>query len=293
MNRVILNVDTGIDDAFAMILLKQYNITPEFIVASSGNSLLENTYRNTAGVAKLLDFDCPVYHGSARPLIKPHYYENFHGDKGLGTYEFNDPVQEKDHHNGIIKMYEALKREKHTIICTSPLTSLGILMRLDNSIKENIEQIIIMGGAFGITPYGKGNMGNAEFNIFYDPEAAKIVMEEDINETIVPLDVTMNRELAIKSIPPSSSGSPLEDFIHKTTKFMIEEHGTFEMHDPIAVFSFIEPDAFKFVNGEITVKPDGSTEFIEKRDGKKRIATGINPQAYRKGLVNRIYGNLA
>ncbi|WP_081141800.1 hypothetical protein [Ferroplasma acidiphilum] len=74
---------------------------------------------------------------------------------------------------------------------------------------------------------------------------------------------------------------------------MIEEHGTFEMHDPIAVFSFIEPDAFKFVNGEITVKPDGSTEFIEKRDGKKRIATGINPQAYRKGLVNRIYGNLA
>ena len=208
------------------------------------------------------------------------------------SYKFNDPVLEKDHHNGIIKMYEALKREKHTIICTSPLTSLGILMRLDNSIKDDIEQIIIMGGAFGITPYGKGNMGNAEFNIFYDPEAAKIVMEEDINETIVPLDVTMNRELAIKSIPANSYGSPLEDFIHKTTEFMIEEHGTFEMHDPIAVFSFIEPDAFEFVNGEIAVKRDGSTEFIEKRGGKKRIATGINSEAYRKGLVDRIYGGI-
>ena len=54
-------------------------------------------------------------------------------------------------------------------------------MRLDNSIKENIEQIIILGGAFGITPFGKGNMGNAEFNIFYDPEAAKIVMDMPLN----------------------------------------------------------------------------------------------------------------
>ena len=74
---------------------------------------------------------------------------------------------------------------------------------------------------------------------------------------------------------------------------MIEEHGSFEMHDPIAVFSFIEPDAFEFVNGEITVKTDGATEFIEKRGGKKKVATGINSEAYRKGLVEKIYGKWA
>ncbi len=290
MAKIILNVDTGIDDAFAMILLKQYNITPEFIVASSGNSLLENTYRNTVGVAHMLNFSCPVYYGSSRPLIRAHYYENFHGENGLGAYDFKDIDVEKDCQNGIIKMYGALKHDKYTIICTAPLTSLGILLRLDERIKENIDNIIIMGGAFSITPYGNGNMGNAEFNVFYDPESAKIALEEDINETIVPLDLTMNPGLAIKNVPERSNGTPRDDFVYKTTKFMIEQHGTFEIHDPIAAFSFIQPSAFEFVNGEINVNSDGVTKFVNNITGNKRIAIGINTQAYQQGIVEKIYG---
>jgi inosine-uridine nucleoside N-ribohydrolase len=290
MDKVILNVDTGIDDAFAMILLKRYGITPEFIVASSGNTLLENTYRNTVGVANLLGFDCPVYYGSSRPLVKPHYFEDFHGKNGLGCYNFPGINIEKNSENGIIKMYEALKHNKYTIICTSPLTSLGILISLDRKIIENINNIIIMGGAFGFTPYGKGNMGDSEFNIFYDPEAAKIVMEADIDETIVPLDLTMDPGLAIKKLPGNIDNTSLNDFILKTTKFMIEEHRTYELHDPIAAFSFIDQQAFKFVNGDIKVNSEGVTKFIENHNSKKKVATMINYDAYQRKLVEKIYG---
>jgi len=289
MDRVILNVDTGIDDAFAMILLKRYGITPEFVVASSGNSLLENTYRNTVGVANLLYMDCPVYYGSSKPLVRPHYFEDFHGKNGLGCYNFPGIDIEKNSENGIVKMYEALKKNKYTIICTSPLTSLGILLSLDNKIIGNINNIIIMGGAFGLTPYGKGNMGDSEFNIFYDPEAARIVMEANINETIVPLDLTMDPRLSIKELPANIDNTSLNDFILKTTKFMVEQHGTFELHDPIAAFSFIDPQAFKFVNGDIEVNSDGVTKFIENHNSKKRVATMINYDAYQSKLVKKIY----
>jgi len=289
MDKVILNVDTGVDDAFAMILLKLYGITPEFIVASSGNSLLENTYRNTIGVANLLGFECPVYYGTHKPLVRPHYFIDFHGRNGLGCYNFPNINIETNSENGIIKMYEALKNNKYTIICTSPLTSLALLMSLDNKIIDNINNIIIMGGAFGITPYGKGNIGDSEFNIFYDPEAARIVMGANINETIVPLDITMDPKLAIKNLPTNIYNTSLNDFVFKTTKFMIKQHGALELHDPIAVFSFIDPQAFNFVNGDIEVNSDGVTKFVENHNSKKRVATMINYDAYQSKLVEKIY----
>ncbi|WP_337860792.1 nucleoside hydrolase [Ferroplasma sp.] len=290
MDKVILNVDTGIDDAFAMILLKRYGITPEFIVAASGNSTLENTYRNTVGVAKLLEFDCPVYYGSFAPVLRPHLRDDFHGKNGIGCYKFKD-VSIKNSENGIIKMEEALKKERYTIICTSPMTSLAILLRLDERIKKNINNIIIMGGAFGITPYGKGNMGDAEFNVFYDPEAAKIVFESDINETIIPLDLTMNHELSISELPKSNKSDPLNEFIYKTTEFMLKEHKSFEMHDPLAAFSFIEPEAYKYMHGEIEVYSSGVTVFKEDSNSRKKIATGIDIEKYNKRLKEVIYFN--
>jgi inosine-uridine nucleoside N-ribohydrolase len=288
MDKVILNVDTGVDDALAMVLLKKYRINPKFIVAASGNSILENTYRNTKGVSDLLGFDCPVYPGSYRPLVKPHFYEDFHGKNGMACYKFDDAPW-KNLPNGIIKMYEALKRDRYTIVCTSPMTSLAILLSIDPDIKDNIENLIIMGGAFGITPYGKGNIGDSEFNIFYDPEAAKIVLGSDINETIIPLDLTMNPELAIKHLPTKAANTPLEEFIWETTEFMLKTHGIFELHDPIAAFSLINQDAFKFLNGDIEVDRDGVTAFKGNKNSRKRIATGINMEIYKKALVKTIY----
>ena len=146
-----------------------------------------------------------------------------------------------------------------------------------------------MGGAFGITQYGNGNMGDSEFNVFYDPEAAKIVLGADINETIISLDLTMNPELAINNLPQNTGRTALDNFIYKTTEFMLKKHGTFELHDPIAALSFINPDIFEFVNGNIDVDSNGVTRFEKNRNSKKRIAVALNHEDYINQLVNKIY----
>ena len=288
MDKIILVVDTGVDDAMAMILLKRHGIIPEFIVAQSGNSVLENTYRNTVGIASMLELGCPVYPGSYTPIIKPHYYEDYHGKNGLACYKFPDKPLNNTH-NGIVKMYEALKHGKYRIICTSPLTSLGILFRLNRDIQRNIIDLTIMGGAFGKTPWGKGNMGDAEFNIFYDPEAAKIVFGLDIKITVIPLDLTMNPELAIKQAISVSNNNSVSAFVKKTTEFMLQKHGNYELHDPIAAYAAINPDAFEFLNGKISIDDNGVTSMEQKEESLHRIAVRINPDLYQSEIVKMIY----
>ncbi|WMT50420.1 MAG: nucleoside hydrolase [Ferroplasma sp.] len=288
MDKIILIVDTGVDDAMAMILLKRHGIVPEFIVAQSGNSLLENTYRNTVGIANILEFGCPVYPGSYTPLIKPHYYEDFHGKNGLACYKFPDaPFQDKE--NGIVHMYEALKHGKYRIICTSPLTSLGLLFRLDQDIQKNVIDITIMGGAFGVTPWGKGNMGESEFNIFYDPEAAKIVFGLDVKITVVPLDLTMNPNLSIKTSLNARVGNSVTDFTVKATEFMLEKHGSYELHDPIAAYAAVNSEAFRFISGRIMVDHNGVTSIDETVKSMHRIATEIDYATYHRDIIGVLY----
>lgn len=288
MNKIILNVDTGVDDAMAMILLKRHGITPEFIVAQSGNSSLENTYRNTVGIADILDLDCPVYPGSYTPIVKPEFYEEFHGKNGLACYKFPDAPL-KDAENGIIKMYEALKHGKYHVLSTSPLTSLALALRLGSEIRKNITEVTIMGGAFKKTQWGTGNMGDTEFNIFYDPEAARIIFDLDLKETIIPLDLTMKPELALKQILTVKDKGSVGDFVEKATEFMLEKHGSYELHDPIAAYSIIDPGAFKFINGKIDVDSGGVTTIKENVESHQRIAIDIDPGAFRNEILGTIY----
>ncbi len=288
MDKIILIVDTGVDDAMAMILLKRNGITPEFIVAQSGNSSLENTYRNTVGIARELELDCPVYPGSSTPMIKPPFYEDFHGKNGLACYRFPDaPI--KDTENGIIKMYESLKHERYRILSTSPLTSLALAVRLDTSIIHNIIDITIMGGAFKRTQWGNGNMGDSEFNIFYDPEAARIVFDMDLKETVIPLDLTMKPELALNKLLTVRNRDKVGDFVEKATEFMLEKHGSYELHDPIAAYATINPGAFTFISGKINVDSNGVTTIDENIKSKQRIAVDMDSSAFRNEIIGTIY----
>ena len=288
MDKIILNVDTGVDDAMAIILLKRHGITPEFIVAQSGNSSLENTYRNTVGIAEILELDCPVYPGSYTPIIKPSFYEDFHGKNGLACYRFPDSPL-KDTENGIIKMYEALKHGKYRILSTSPLTSLALAVRLGPGIIDNIKDIIIMGGAFKKTQWGNGNMGSSEFNIFYDPEAAKIILGLDLNETVIPLDLTMKPELALKTLVTAREKDKVGDFVQKATKFMLKKHGSYELHDPIAAYAMIKPGAFEFINGKINVDSNGVTTIDKNTKSKQRIAVDIDSSIFTDEILGTIY----
>ncbi len=289
MNNVILNVDTGVDDAYAIILLEKYGIRPDFIVASSGNSNIEDTFRNTEGVIKILNSDVPVYKGAYRPLMRDAYYEFYHGKNGMGCYNFNHVTEE--HKNGILKMYDALKKKKYTIISTCPLTSIALMLLMDENIEKNIDKIIVMGGAFHLNPYGDGNIDDAEFNIYYDPEAAKIVFNLSIEEYIIPLDVTMNPDFSIQNadIKKINDTGIVGDFIYKTLKYMVEKHNSFEMHDPIAAMAYFNKNAFKYINGNIYVDDKGVTKIYENKNSNKHVAYSLDKIEYKKNIYGKFF----
>ncbi|WP_061951576.1 nucleoside hydrolase [Acidiplasma cupricumulans] len=132
MAKLILIVDTGVDDALAIMTLVKNGIKPDFIIAASGNSDLDNTLNNTIEVTKILEENIPVYYGAYRPLIREPYYEDYHGQNGLANYTYE--MHEFNKINGIIELYNTLKDEEVDIIITCPLTTLALLFSLEKNI---------------------------------------------------------------------------------------------------------------------------------------------------------------
>ena len=78
-----------------------------------------------------------------------------------------------------------------TVVATGPLTNIATALLHDARFAQNVERLVIMGGAYGLTPYGYGNVASAaEFNIYVDHEAARIVFESGIPLVCVGLDTS-------------------------------------------------------------------------------------------------------
>jgi inosine-uridine nucleoside N-ribohydrolase len=99
----------------------------------------------------------------------------------------------------------------------------------------------------------------------------------------------MNPELAIKSPLEVAGSDNVGDFIEKATQFMLDKHGSYELHDPIAAYAAVNPGAFEFLNGRINVDGNGVTSIDETVKSKHRIATGINPGIYHREIIDIIY----
>ncbi|KJE49682.1 MULTISPECIES: nucleoside hydrolase [unclassified Acidiplasma] len=289
MAKLILIVDTGVDDALAIMTLVKNGIKPDFIIAASGNSDLDNTLNNTIEVTKILEENIPVYYGAYRPLIREPYYEDYHGQNGLANYTYE--MHEFNKINGIIELYNTLKDEEVDIIITCPLTTLALLFSLEKNIIKNIRRIIVMGGAFALNEYGTGNVGDAEFNIFYDPEAANMVFNSGIKIYTIPLDVTMNPNFSIKDddLNKMHVNSNESKFIYELVKYMVNRHGSFEMHDPIAALAYLNEKAFKYITGKISVDRNGKTLLTRDEKGSCMVAYSLDKNIYQKNVKNLFF----
>lgn len=193
---LILDVDTGIDDAFALLLAARH---PEAdlraVTCVAGNAAVDQVVANTLQVLEVAGAaDVPVARGSARPLLAaPHDAEHVHGADGLGG--FARPSDRRASPLGAVELLRStLQRaiadgETITLVPTAPMTNIALLLRIFPAAAPGIERIVFMGGS--------ASAGNAtaaaEFNIWHDPEAAAIVLsacaELAIPVTMYGLDV--------------------------------------------------------------------------------------------------------
>lgn len=252
MKPVILDVDTGIDDALAIAYAVR---SPELhmlgITTCFGNCTVEEATRNTLVVLDHLDSDVPVIAGAAKPLFRNPLKGNtthIHGEDGIGNTLVSPPKREPLSGDAAEFMVEQAKRQpgKVTIITVGTLTNLAIAIMRSPEIVGLVERVVIMGGAVTV----HGNLTpSAEANIYADPEAAEYVFRSGIPITLVGLDVTMQTLLPREELPAWRERNPrLGSFLADMTDFYIDAYKQFypdirgcALHDPLAVGVVIDP----------------------------------------------------
>jgi inosine-uridine nucleoside N-ribohydrolase len=186
---IMIDCDTGMDDALALLLALR---SPEFnilgITCVNGNVKLNKVVVNTLKVVESSGKNVPVYSGAATPLIpeKSQNAPEIHGSDGLGNLDFSEPKSKAEGENAIFFIIRTLMDAEEPMdwITLGPLTNAALALREEPRILNKIKMLTMMAGAvdFGnTTPV-------AEFNIYADPEAAKIVFDSDIPKIMVPLD---------------------------------------------------------------------------------------------------------
>lgn len=252
MEKVILDVDTGIDDALAIIYaIESRQLDIQGITTVNGNVPLDYVTKNTLKVLKLTDRnDIPVYEGAAEPYVREAVHEfKVHGGDGIGNalddMAVSKELEETFAADFIIESAHKYKKEL-TLIMVGPLTNLALALKKDPAIKDMIGRVVIMGGL--VSNAGYGNMlPTSEFNIFADAEAAKVVFHNGLDITLVSLDVTHQVMMTDEHVE-QLNGSPYYDFIKNATDeymdYGLELYNIRQcaLHDPLTVGYVLNPD---------------------------------------------------
>jgi purine nucleosidase len=172
----LIDTDTASDDAVAIIMaLRAPDVRVVAITTVAGNVDVQQSTRNALYTVELCGADVPVYTGAEKPLLRR--YENatwFHGRDGLGNHGYPPPRRAPGKLHAVDAIIEAIEANPGLVIVTlAPLTNLALALAKKPDIAAKVGRCVVMGGA----PCCEGNVTPAaEYNIWVDPEAARIVM---------------------------------------------------------------------------------------------------------------------
>jgi purine nucleosidase len=181
MSRVFLiDTDTASDDAVALIMaMRAPGVRVAAITVVAGNVDVQQATRNALYTVELCGADVPVYSGAAAPLQRA--YENatwFHGRDGLGDHNYpvaKQPAQKMHAVDAILATIDA--NPGLVLVTLGPLTNVALAISRKPEIANKVGRCVIMGG----NPCCEGNVTPAaEYNIWVDPEAARIVMRSGL-----------------------------------------------------------------------------------------------------------------
>jgi len=190
---VLLDVDTGGDDALALLLaMASPALDVRGITCVAGNCALEQVVSNTLTLLDAIEAPpVPVAAGMDRPVLEPGLpAPPLHGSDGMGDLGLGAPRRSRvdDHAVEFLRRILSDAEEPMTMICLAPLSNIAMLLRMYPRIGEKIGRLYVMGGTYA----APGNTTPAaEFNVRYDPEAAAVVLHSGLPVTLYPLDPFM------------------------------------------------------------------------------------------------------
>lgn len=187
---VIIDCDTGIEDALALLLAVRHpGLGLRAVTCVGGNTDVDAVVRNTLTVLEQAGAPgIPVARGAEHPLIAPpRTAHQVHGQDGMGDLGLPAPTRTPVDLDAVTLLRRQILASPRpvTLIPTAPATNIALLLRTHREVTANIERIVSMGGAVG-----RGNATPvAEFNVWHDPEAAAILFSAGVPVTMYGLDV--------------------------------------------------------------------------------------------------------
>lgn len=265
MKKVILDCDPGHDDAIAIMLAcASEELEVLGITTVAGNQTGEKTLKNALKILTLIKEDLPVAGGFDKPLLRELVTApEIHGETGLDGAELPDPEVKPLKLHAVEFIIKTLIDAKDQIylIATGPLTNIAVaLMLMPKEAKTKIKRIVLMGGGVhdsNVTPA-------AEFNIYVDPEAAKIVFASGVPITMVGLDVTNKAVFTDEDIAAlakmggrvSKVTAQLLRYYSEKVKKAVRVDGA-PLHDPLAVAGVIAPDILETTLVHVDIETQG------------------------------------
>ena len=292
--KYIIDVDTGIDDALAIILAsKTLREKVIGITTCGGNVRLEDATSNTLKVLDLARWDIPVYAGASKSIENSEFVHayDYHGTNGICDVqiETNRKPENLAADDFII---ETAKKKELAFVCLATPTNLASALKKNKEIARNIKVVYIMGGALNVP----GNQTEyAEYNFFQDPQAVRIVFENIKDVRIIPLDVTNQCIISDKEAALIRVVTPTDKFIKEAITnwyrfFGYPKKRQFELYDPLVVSATDNKNLLSFSDVKIGISVDGIKEGEIFLNGKYsvKIAQKVQTNDFKNYLLNNL-----
>lgn len=275
--RLMIDVDTGIDDSLALVyLLASPDADILGIASSAGNVPVDQVAANNLAwldLCKAPEIEVAV--GSAAPLAVPLVTtEETHGPQGIGHAELPTSDRQLSTRSAAELWVDVARRNPGDVVglVTGPLTNLALALRQEPALPRLLQRLVVMGGAFG---YPGNTTPTSEWNISVDPEAAKVVFDAfadapagrepivcglDITETVEMMPEHLRRlaeragSRPVESVSAeddstvrSVASNPLIRHLSDAIRFYMEFHRDHDqgflshMHDPFAAAVVLDP----------------------------------------------------
>lgn len=269
-HRIIIDCDPGHDDMAAILLAAWHEaITIEAITTVCGNASVDNTTNNALRIVDAFGLDVPVYRGAELPLLNRYEFPaEFHGPSGLDSSgadlaQTSRKAEAKHAVQAIIELVDANPGEI-SVVVVGPMTNLALAFGLRPDLAGKIKQIVFMGGSAtegNITPA-------AEFNIWADAHAARMVFRSGVKLVMFGLNLTHQTLLRRQDIAAVRAAHPGENAVADIMDFYCGTYYRFAgadkpgapLHDPCAIAYLIDPSLFEVrqLPGEVIVGDDES-----------------------------------